>query len=83
MRVGTSGPFFCVHFPYRTRSHAAEPEPCQRQPKTDQLSAVASSDHRNGGGPEDLVRSLPSQGLSRSGVELVDYRLDVISVVLG
>jgi hypothetical protein len=51
--------------------------------KTDPLAAVASSDHRNGGGPKDLVRSLPSQGLSGSGVELVDHCLDVISVVLG
>jgi hypothetical protein len=54
---------------------------CQLQPKIDQLSAVASSDHHNGGGPDDLVRSLPSQALSRSAVELVDHGVDLTGVV--
>jgi hypothetical protein len=49
----------------------------------DHLRAVASSDQCNGGGPKDLVRSSPSQVLSRSAVELVDHGLDVIGVVLG
>jgi hypothetical protein len=59
---------------------STRPRQCQRQLKIDKLSAVASSDHRNGGGLEDLVGSLPSEGLSRPGVELVDHRVDVIIV---
>jgi hypothetical protein len=81
MRRVIAGSWFYRQFPVGT--HRASGGSCQRQLKTDPLTAVASSDNRNGGGPEDLVRSLPSQSLSRSGVELVDHRLDVISVVLG
>lgn len=43
---------------------AVGPSGCRRQQKSDQLSAVASSDQCKAGGPEDLVRSLPSEGLS-------------------
>jgi hypothetical protein len=54
---------------------------CQRQPKTDPLAAVASSSDRKIRGPEDLIRSLPSQPLSRPVIELIDDGLDLISVV--
>jgi len=48
---------------------------------TDHGTDVASSDDRKVCGPEDLVRSLPSEPLSRPVVELVDHGLDLISVV--
>ena len=39
----------------------------ERQPKLNPQTAVASSDHRNAGGLEDLMWSLPSQAPSRVG----------------
>ena len=51
--------------------------------KTDPLAAVASSDHRNAGGPEDLVRSLPVESLLRAVVEFINHGLDVLDGVDG
>lgn len=56
-------------FEFAIGCHSAGATACQRQAKTDQFSAVASSDQRNARSGEDLVWSLPSQGPSGSVIE--------------